>query len=70
MKKRELFHTVVANLLYITKQARPDLETTLELLCTRVAKSDEDNWMKLRRVLAYIKCTIDDDRLIGTSSLQ
>ena len=37
-KKRKLFHTVVANLLYITKWARPDLEMAIELLCTRVTK--------------------------------
>ena len=40
------------------------------MVCTRVAKSDEDDGKKLRRVLAYIKCTIDYARVIGASSLQ
>ena len=35
----------------------------------RVSKSDEDDWLKLRRAIAYIKCTIDDVRVIGASSL-
>ena len=51
------------------KRSRPDLETTIGFLCTRVAKSDEDDWKKLRRVIAYVKCTIDDIRIIGASSL-
>ena len=51
------------------KRARPDLETSVAFLCTRVTKSDEDDWKKLRRVLAYIKCTINDKRVIGASDL-
>ena len=51
------------------KRSRPDLETTIGFLCTRVAKSDEDDWIKLRRAIAYVKCTIDDVRVIGASSL-
>ena len=68
-KQRELFHTVVAKLLYIMKRARPDLETSIGHLCTRVTKSDEDDWKKLRRIIAWIKCTIEDKRIIGATSL-
>ena len=45
------------------------METAIGFLCTRVSKSDEDDWLKLRRAIAYIKCTIDDVRVIGASSL-
>ena len=68
-KQRELFHTVVAKLLYIMKRTRPDLETSIDHLCTRVTKSDEDDWKKLRRIIAWIKCTIEDKRIIGATSL-
>ena len=51
------------------KRARPDLETAISFLCTRVGKSDVDDWKKLRRVIAYLKCTINDVRIIGASSL-
>ena len=37
------FHHVVANLLYLSKRARPDIETAVAFLCTRVAKCDEDD---------------------------
>ena len=59
----------MAKILYIMKRARPDLETAVSYLCTRVSKSDLDDWKKLRRVIAFIKATIDDKRIIGASSL-
>ena len=51
------------------KRARPDLETAVSFLCTRVPKSDEDDWKKLRRVIDYVQATIDDVRIIGATSL-
>ena len=51
------------------KRARPDLETAIGFLCTRVRNRDEGNWKRLRRVITYLKCTIDDVRVIGASSL-
>ena len=67
--RQDSYHSIVAKLLWIMKRSRPDLETAIGFLCTRVAKSDNDDWAKLRRVIAYIKCTIDDVRIIGASSL-
>ena len=51
------------------KRSRSDLETTVSFLCTRGSKIDEDDWLKLNRAIAYVKCTIDDVRIIGASSL-
>ena len=59
-ERKEIFHTVTAKLLYIEKRARPDIETAIGFLTTRVDKSDEDDWKKLRRVVQYLKQTIDD----------
>ena len=61
----EKFHSVVAKLLYITKRARPDIEPTVAYLCTRVSRSDENDLNKLRRVLQFLKHTIEDVRTIG-----
>ena len=38
-------------------------------LCTRVDKSDEDGWKKLKRVLKWLNQTIDDNRVIGYDNL-
>ena len=68
-KISESFHSIVATLLLIMKRARPDLETSVGFLCTRVSKSDDDDWKKLKRVIAYVQSTIDDVRIIGADSL-
>ena len=36
-KKSDVFHSTVAKLLYLEKRARPDLETTVSFLITRVS---------------------------------
>ena len=35
----------------------------------RVSKSDTDDWKKLRRLIGFIKRTIDEIRVIGATSL-
>ena len=63
-KKRDGFNSIVEKLLWIMKRARPNLETAIGFLCTRVEKSDEDDWNKLRRVITHVKNTIEDCRII------
>ena len=69
-ERKERFHSVVAKLLYIMKRARPDLETGVAFLCTRVTKCTMSDWKKLKRVLQYAKCTVNDVRVIGATSLK
>lgn len=68
-EKSEIFHSVTAKVLFITKRVRPDLETTVAFLCTRVSKSDLDNWKKLKQMMGFLKRAIDDVRIIGATSL-
>ena len=64
-RKSEIFHSVTAKLLYIMKRSRPDIETAISFLCKRVSKSDTQDWKKLKRVLAWLKGTINDIRYFG-----
>jgi hypothetical protein len=41
-KKAHLFHTYVANTLFLCKRERPDLQTAVAYLSTRVKSCDED----------------------------
>ena len=66
----DTFHSIVAKLLFVCKRARPNIEPAIAYLCTRVSKSSTDDWKKLRRVLAFLKWTIDDVRIIGAQTLQ
>jgi hypothetical protein len=47
-----LFHHNVAKLLFLCKQACPDIQTTIAFLCTtRVKEPDVDNYKKLTRTM-------------------
>ena len=69
-KRQELFHSIVAKVLWLEKRVRPDLEPAIAFLSTRCGKCTMSDWKKLRRVLAWIKQTIDDPRIIGATSLE
>jgi len=68
-KYSEVFHSITAKLGYIMKRARPDIETGVSFLMKRVAKSDVDDWKKLRRIIGFLKRTFDELRIIGATSL-
>ena len=42
-KKSRLYHHLTTKLLYLCKRARPDMQTAVSFLCTRVKASTEDN---------------------------
>jgi len=40
----EKFHHITAQLLYLCKRARPDIQTAVAYLCTRVSCPNSDDW--------------------------
>ena len=62
----EVFHHIVAKLLYVAKRARPDIDLAVSFLCTRVATPTKGDKKKLKRLLEYISDTIDMIRIIGS----
>ena len=56
-KKGELFPLVVYKLLFSMKRSRPDLDTAVGFLTTRVSKSDIGDWEKLRWILRFVHFT-------------
>jgi hypothetical protein len=51
------FHHTVAQLLFMLTKARRDIRTAVAFLTTRVKRSDEDDWGKLKQVLKYLNGT-------------
>ena len=49
--KKQLFHTYVAKLLFVSKRGRPDIQVAIAFLSTRVTEPDIDDWKKLTRLL-------------------
>jgi hypothetical protein len=59
--KAELFHHYTAKLLFLCKRkrARPDIQTAVAFLMTRVKGPNDDNYKKLQRVMRYLRATKD-----------
>ena len=51
------FHMIVARLLFMCKQARPEILNWVELLTTGVREPNEDDDKKLGRILKYLSGT-------------
>ena len=67
--KADTFHRVVAKLLWVMKRGRPDIETAISMLCTRVQEPTEQDWGKLKRLIQFLKKTINDIRILAADNL-
>jgi hypothetical protein len=68
-KEGQQFHSVTAKLLYVALRARMDLLLPIGFLSTRVSKSTQEDQAKLRRVLEYIKSSLDKTYTLGVDQL-
>ena len=55
--KAQLFHHLVAKLLYLSRRSRQDIQTAVAFLCTRVQSPDTDDYKKLGKVMKYLRNT-------------
>jgi hypothetical protein len=58
--KSEIFHKFVAKGLFASKRARPDILPAIIFLCTRVKSPNENDWMKLKQLMEFLKATKKD----------
>ncbi len=68
-EKADNFHSVVASLLFVSRRCRLDIQTAVGFLTTRVSGPDQDDWNKLKRVLQYLRGTIDLVLTLGADDL-
>ena len=54
----DVFHHFVAQLLYLSKRARPDIQLSVSFICTIVRGPDTDDCNNLKRLMKYIQLTI------------
>ena len=54
-QRAEIFHHLVAKLLFLTQRVRPELQPAVPFLTTRVKCADLDDWKKLGRVIKYLR---------------
>jgi hypothetical protein len=53
----DFFHATVAKLLFLCKRGRPDIQTAIAFLCTRVQQPTKHDYHKLVRVIKYLRQT-------------
>jgi hypothetical protein len=63
------FHHVVAQLLFLCKRAKPNIQTAVAFLCTCVKAPDNDDYKKLSRVIRYLRYTRELYLTLETSSI-
>jgi hypothetical protein len=68
-EEAEMFHSIVALLLYVAVRARVDILLTVAFLCTRVSKSSLQDKAKLQRLLEYLNGTVDMKYILSADSL-
>jgi len=54
-KAVQVFHHIVAKLLYLCKRTRHDIQMAMAFLCTRVKSPDSDDYKKLTHVIQYLR---------------
>ena len=52
--KVELFQTTVARGLFLCKRSRPNMQTTIEVLCAIVKHTNQGYWNKLLILMKYL----------------
>ena len=65
-----LFHHNVAKLLFLCKQARPDMQTVVAFLSTRVQWLDHDDYKKLACAMKYLPKTITLPLMLDADDIQ
>jgi hypothetical protein len=69
-ERADFFHHNAAKLLFLCKQARPDIQTPISFLCTRVKNPDADDYKKLGRVMKYLRGTLHMPLTLEADDLQ
>ena len=63
------FHRTVAQLLFLCKRARPNVETLISFPTTRTKQPDKDDWCELRNGLMYPKITLYTKRYLSVDNM-
>jgi hypothetical protein len=65
----ECFHSMVAKLLYVATRACIDLLLAVGFICTHVSKCTTQDRDKLKRLLEYVKGTLDLEYTVGADDI-
>jgi len=55
----ELYRKAVGAMLYVATTTRPDIATAIGILCRHVSNPRQRDWHVLKRIMKYLKKTVD-----------
>ena len=58
LQEQEIFHHLTMQLMYLSQHGRPDIRTAVAFLSSRVSNPDQDDYMKLGKVIKYLESTL------------
>ncbi|UYV64722.1 hypothetical protein LAZ67_3001759 [Cordylochernes scorpioides] len=64
----EKYRKFIGELMYIANCTRPDISSAIGILSRRVVKPNKHDWKALKRILGYLKSTLDLVLVFETSS--
>jgi hypothetical protein len=68
-EQAHVFHHVTTRLLFLSVKAQHDIQPVTAFLMTRVKSFNKDNWSKVKRLLGYLKGTINMPLILLADSL-
>ena len=68
-KKADIYRKYVAKTIWVEKRSRPDIEPSVSFLSKRVKQPTKDDWHKFKRLMCFVKSTVEDVRVIGADNL-
>ena len=57
-QEQEIFHHLTMQLMYLSQRGRPNIRTAMAFLSSRVANLDQDDYMRLGKVIKYLENTL------------
>jgi hypothetical protein len=68
-REATIFHNFVAECLFLTKRARPDMSAAVAFLTTRVKGPDQDDWKKLVRMIRSLRGSVNLPLILRADSV-
>lgn len=59
------YQKLIGWLLFLSVNTRPDISAAISILAQRVSQPRQEDWNELKRVVKYLKCTINSKLVLG-----
>lgn len=65
LDSNDLYRSVIGSLLYLSVNTRPDIAAATSILSRKISQPTERDWNEAKRLLRYLKYTMNDKLVLG-----